>query len=70
MVLGTYSYVGHLLCKLKYILVDIELEAAYDVFKNKQGKILTTDLPLISSSLGISLSETESEQVIKDAMGN
>lgn len=60
MVLGTYSYVGHF----------IELEAAYDVFKNKQGKILTTDLPLISSSLGISLSETESEQVIKDAMGN
>ena len=46
-----------------------ELEAAYEVFRNKQGKILTTDLPLVSSSLGISLSDTESEMVIKDAMG-
>lgn len=46
-----------------------ELEAAFEVFRNKQGKILTTDLPLVSSSLGISLSDNESEMVIKDAMG-
>ena len=46
-----------------------ELEEAYEVFKNKEGKILTTDLPLVSSSLGISLTDSEAEMVVKDATG-
>jgi len=47
-----------------------ELETAYEVFRNKQGKILTSDLPIISSSLGISLgTDAEAEMVVKDATG-
>ena len=51
------------------IIYITELETAYDVFKNKQGKIMTSDLPLVSSSLGISLDDAEIEMVVKDATG-
>ena len=46
--------------------VVIELEEAYEVFKNKQG-VPTADLPLVSSSLGIPV--TDPETTIRDATG-
>ena len=46
--------------------VVTELDEAYEVFKNKQG-VLTTDLPLVSSSLGIPV--TDPEITIRDATG-
>jgi len=46
-----------------------ELETAYEVFKNSQGHIPTTELPLIFNAVGISLSENDLEKAIKDAIG-
>lgn len=47
--------------------VVTELEEAYEVFKSKQDNILTADLPLVSSSLGIPV--TDPEITIRDATG-
>ena len=46
--------------------VVTELEEAYEVFKNKQG-VLTANLPLVSSNLGIPV--TNPETTIRDATG-